>query len=46
MIDVKNKNNQGQGSNPLQNLKAFKMYLEIIFKCHLNHIQNAFKANI
>ena len=23
---------------PLQNLNAFKMYLERIFKCHLNHI--------
>ena len=23
---------------PLQNLNAFRMYLERIFKCHLNHI--------
>ena len=23
---------------PLQNLNAFKIYLERIFKCHLNHI--------
>ena len=33
-------------ANPLQNLNAFKMYLERTFKCYLNHNKNAFNTSI